>query len=167
MCYLARRRRWCEAAPAPVVGAESAGRHGELLADRHLVPGRRPRATALAGVADVEPREQRAHYLPRRSRSRLPLPSSASPRHRQQGNLRRPDGAKIKRSRIPNSSDRLSASGPAREPGALVPGFCCCRGHGEFWNWTGNQSIKQGEVASRFSFFWDCQKERSGMLQLS
>lgn len=70
---LARRRGGHEAAPRGAGGrAEAAGRHGELLVERHLVPGRRPRSAALAGVADVEAREQRAHHLP------LLLPASSS-----------------------------------------------------------------------------------------
>uniref|UniRef100_A0A0A9GVA4 Uncharacterized protein n=1 Tax=Arundo donax TaxID=35708 RepID=A0A0A9GVA4_ARUDO len=69
-----------EAAPTGASGgggAEAVGRHGELLVKGHLVPGRRPRPAGLDGVADVEPREQRAHHLP----LLLRLPSPTSPRH--------------------------------------------------------------------------------------
>lgn len=87
---LARRRRRARRQAAPSRGeraasaaaaAEAVGRHGELLVERHLVPGRRPRAAALGGVVDVEPREQRAHHLPLRL---LPSSSAASSprRHR-------------------------------------------------------------------------------------
>jgi hypothetical protein len=127
-CRLGRREAATDAAGRHG-GAEAAGRHGELLVERHLIPRRRPWAAALASIADVEPREQRAHHLPGRI---VPLPFSASPRHRQQSDnqpqphLLGPEvGWKI--SRIPSSSGCLSASGPAMEPGAPC---CCRRGHG-------------------------------------
>ena len=73
--HLGSRRGGHEAGPRGA-GAEAVGRHGELLVERHLVPWRSPRAAALACVADVEPREQRAHHLPQ-------LLLAASPRHAQ------------------------------------------------------------------------------------
>lgn len=102
---LAGRRGGYEAAPRGAGGggggAEAAGRHGELLVERHLIPGRRSRAAAPAGVADVEAREQWAHHLP------LLLPASpwscTSPRHP-------PRGQEPERARTNQSGSQLGAN---------------------------------------------------------